>query len=249
MPTYRKLHTKILDSYDFAEMPDDFTRVFWMLLIVVVDSEGRAIDNPAWLRGHMFPLREDVQSAQIESSIAWLSNRSMVIRYQVDGRKYLYVPKFKNYQSGTEREAKSTLPAPLEQVVSSSGASQEQVETSSLPSVSVNASVNASAYVNESEPEKSNVFREYEKEIGVITPGIGEELKDLEKDYGEGLVIDAIHEASNSNKRSAKYIIGILRNWKREGRNPSQRNDKKPEPDHSPVEIILPGGQVVEARR
>jgi hypothetical protein len=45
MPTYRKLHTKIVDSYDFAEMPDDFTRVFWMLLIVTVDSEGRAIDN------------------------------------------------------------------------------------------------------------------------------------------------------------------------------------------------------------
>ena len=50
MPKYRQLHTKIIDSFDFNEMPDDFTRVTWMLLTLGLDSEGRGIDNMAWVK-------------------------------------------------------------------------------------------------------------------------------------------------------------------------------------------------------
>jgi hypothetical protein len=143
MPKYRQLHTKILDSYDFAEMPDDFTRLFWILLIVVVDSEGRAMDNAEWLRSRVFPLRSDVQSKNIDKAMSWLSDRGMIIRYIVDGRNYFYIDKFKEYQSGTDKEGKSYLPSP-DKVRSNGGVTTELPR----PPVSVNESESVS--VNES---------------------------------------------------------------------------------------------------
>lgn len=222
MPTYRKLHTKIIDSFDFAEMPNDFTRVFWMLLIVTVDSEGRAIDNPAWLRSRMFPLREDIKFSQIEDALTWLYERKMVLRYTVGGRKYFQVVKFKEYQSGTEREAKSVLPAPQnyepnqEVVKSNSGVGQE------LPgpavSVSVNESVNAYA----------SVYEYYEKEIGHLTPMVADDLKLAETEYPPEWAIEAIHEAVKNNARNWKYVLAILKRWKSEGRKPPpQKNGKQ----------------------
>ena len=65
MPKYRQLHYKIIDSFDFNEMPNDFTRIVWVLLTLVLDSEGRGIDNMAWVKSKMFPMRNDVDIAQL----------------------------------------------------------------------------------------------------------------------------------------------------------------------------------------
>jgi hypothetical protein len=109
-PKYRKLHAKTLDSFDFNEMPDDFTRVCWLLLPLIVDSEGRGINSAAWIRSKMFPLRPDILLEQIQDAFSWFNNRKMIIIYEVEGRSYFYIPKWKTYQSGTEKEAKSALP-------------------------------------------------------------------------------------------------------------------------------------------
>lgn len=127
MPKYRQLHTKIIDSFDFNEMPDDFTRVTWMLLPLIVDSEGRGIDNMAWVRSKLYPLRDDVETAQLAAAFAWFDGRGMIVRYEVEGKRYFCIPKFKTYQSGTEKEAKSTLPPPPD----NSGATPAQLPTNS----------------------------------------------------------------------------------------------------------------------
>ena len=235
MPTYRKLHTKILDSYDFAEMPDDFTRVFWLLLIVVVDSAGRAIDNPAWLRSRMFPLRSDVDFSQIESSLAWLAQREMIVRYQVDGRGYFYVSKFMSYQSGTDREARSTLPAPHEQVMSNSGVDHDEVKPPVV--VVVNDSVSEDVGV------KPTVFEVYENEIGIISKTVSEELTLAETEYPHGWIVDAIKEAAKCNKRNWKYVLGILKNWKIEGKQTFHGPNGSNGQSNKPRILIGPLGQ------
>ena len=68
MPKYRALHLKIIDSFDFNEMPNDFFRVTWMLLTLIADSAGRGIDNAAWIRSKMYPLREDVTGTAITAA-------------------------------------------------------------------------------------------------------------------------------------------------------------------------------------
>jgi hypothetical protein len=156
MPKYRKLHLKVIDSFDFNAMPDDFTRVSWILLTLIADSEGRGIDNPAWLRSKLYPMRPDVELSNIKKVMDWLSQQGMIIRYSVAGKNYFYIPTFKNYQSGTEKEAASVLPSPIisqELVGSESRVSQELVGVAVTVYDSVNASVNAS------DANLENIFR------------------------------------------------------------------------------------------
>ena len=127
MPKYRQLHTKIIDSFDFNEMPDDFTRVVWMLLILILDSEGRGIDNMDWIKSKMFPLRQDVTTRKLAQVFIWLESHEMIHRYSVNDRDYFYISTFKDYQSGTQKEAKSLLPSPPEKLQRSSREVQEQV--------------------------------------------------------------------------------------------------------------------------
>ena len=162
MAQYRALHTKITQSFDFNEMPDDFTRLMWALMPLALDSEGRGIYNSSWLRSKLFPLREDVTAKQIMAAMDWIVERGMIIKYEVDGRQYFYSPTFKSYQRGLEKETKSVLPAP-ELVESNSVPTPEQLQSNSRPTPELGESNSLSnktelnlteTELNESEPEK-----------------------------------------------------------------------------------------------
>ena len=57
----------------------------------------------------------------------------------------------------------------------------------------------------------------YEENIGLITPATAELLFDYLKNMSKDLIVKAIKIASLNNKRSAKYIQGILNDWDRKG--------------------------------
>lgn len=57
----------------------------------------------------------------------------------------------------------------------------------------------------------------YEENIGLITPATAEKLFDYLKDMSKDLIIKAIKIASINNKRSCKYIQGILNDWSKKG--------------------------------
>lgn len=116
MPQWRKLHTKITESLDVAEMPDDFTRLLWVLLPTQLCREGRGVDNPSWVRSRVFPMREDVTLKMVGAALDWYEHRGMIARYEVEGRRYFCVPTFRRYQGNTEREAQSEYPAPPDAV-------------------------------------------------------------------------------------------------------------------------------------
>jgi hypothetical protein len=126
MPKYRQLHLKILDSEDVNEMPDDFTRLSWVFLSLIVDSEGRGMDNIAWIRSKMYPSREDVSLKRMGEAVNWYADHKMIVRYSAGGRKYFYIPTWHTYQTGTDREGKSSIPAP-DLLPSDSGVAPEQL--------------------------------------------------------------------------------------------------------------------------
>ena len=113
MPKYRKLHTKIVDSIDFNEMPSETCRLFWVLLPTQLDREGRGLNNLSWLKSKVFPLREDLSLDDIAEIMWWLVNRKMIIEYCVGDRDYFFVPTFIEYQGDTHKEAESNFPAPV----------------------------------------------------------------------------------------------------------------------------------------
>lgn len=61
-------------------------------------------------------------------------------------------------------------------------------------------------------------FAEYEQNIGALTPAIAGQLDTMIEDYTDAWVCDAITRATQAEKRSLSYVVGILRNWKRDGR-------------------------------
>ena len=67
-------------------------------------------------------------------------------------------------------------------------------------------------------PEQPNIFTLYEKNIGMLTPIIVEELKEAEKLYPASWIQDAFKEAVDLNKRSWRYISRILERWAAEGK-------------------------------
>lgn len=168
MPQWRKLHLKTVESLDINDMPDDFTRLMWVLLPLGLDSEGRGLDNPAWIKSRIFPVRTDVSLAMIEQAIMWYENRQMVQRYQVDGRQYFCLPTFHKYQGKTDREAESQYPAPPQE----GGDDNENLLKSN------------SRVTQELVPSKSSSDVDSDIDIDSIPNGIGDQSPELEKSDG-----------------------------------------------------------------
>ncbi len=134
MPQYRKLYTKSVESFDIADMPDDFTRLMWVFLPLKSCSQGRGINHPSWLKSQLFPLRSDVTLEQVENAMRWYTERGMTKLYRVDNRPYYVIENWAKYQGNTTKEAKSPYPEPNEEnlVRSKSRASQELVPKESV---------------------------------------------------------------------------------------------------------------------
>jgi DnaD/phage-associated family protein len=58
----------------------------------------------------------------------------------------------------------------------------------------------------------------YEKNIGMLTPLLAEELEEAAEEYSEDWVRQAISEAVGANKRSWKFVKLLLERWREQGR-------------------------------
>ncbi len=77
-------------------------------------------------------------------------------------------------------------------------------------------------------PDRPNIYRLYEDNIGPLTPMIAELLKDAERDYPASWIEEAIRIAVETNARSWRFIQVVLDRWRREG--------KKDAPTERPAE-------------
>jgi len=74
-------------------------------------------------------------------------------------------------------------------------------------------------------PERPNVFKLYEENIGPLTPLLADALRDAEQTYPAEWIAEALEIAVKNNKRSWKYMETILRRWKEEGH--AQEQDRR----------------------
>jgi len=92
MPQWRKLHTKSVESLDIHDMPDDFHRLLWLMLPLVLDRCGRGVDSAAWVRSKAMPMRDDVTNEMAAEALDWYVEHEMIERYEVNGRHYFWIP-------------------------------------------------------------------------------------------------------------------------------------------------------------
>lgn len=72
--------------------------------------------------------------------------------------------------------------------------------------------------IKEKEKGSPSPFKIYERNIGVLTPMISEQIKSAVSDYPDGWFSDAVELAVTRNKRSLGYVLGILRKWHTDGK-------------------------------
>jgi DnaD/phage-associated family protein len=76
-------------------------------------------------------------------------------------------------------------------------------------------------------PDRPNIFRLYEENIGALTPMIADALEDAEKIYPTQWIEDAFRIAVENNVRRWRYIEAILKSWQEEQRDGTNRRDSQ----------------------
>lgn len=67
-------------------------------------------------------------------------------------------------------------------------------------------------------PERPNIYRLYEANIGPLTPMIAESLKAAEREYPADWLEDVVRVAVENNARSWRYMQKVLERWAQEGK-------------------------------
>lgn len=82
------------------------------------------------------------------------------------------------------------------------------------------------------ELERPNIFTLYERNIGVLTPFIADQLRDAEATYPTAWIQEAFQIAAEQNVRKWAYVRSILERWATEGRDDgTHRQVSKEDPD------------------
>ncbi|MCB1716275.1 MAG: hypothetical protein KDK05_14210 [Candidatus Competibacteraceae bacterium] len=142
MPQYRKLYAKICESFDVNDLPDDFTRLMWVLLPLHSCRDGRGVADDRWLHSKLFPLRTDVSRGQCLQALQDMADLGMLTIYEVNGRPYYQITNWEEYQGNTSKEAASPYPAfqEVEKVVlTSSRPTPELVQSRSVTDADADA--------------------------------------------------------------------------------------------------------------
>jgi DNA replication protein len=88
--------------------------------------------------------------------------------------------------------------------------------------------------------ERPNLFVLYEQNIGLLTPLIADQLRDLEKSYPPTWVTEAFEIAVSRNKRHLRYIQTILKRWETEGKEGENHEESGPDSEAQRRRSYLP---------
>ena len=90
-----------------AEM-SPLTRLLFIGLWTIVDREGRMEDRPRKIKANVLPYDD----ADIDSHLLELAKRGFILRYSVDGTRYIQVQNWLKHQQPHIKEVASLIPAP-----------------------------------------------------------------------------------------------------------------------------------------
>ncbi len=110
MSRIRSIKPGFWTSQTLARVSRD-ARLAFAGLFNEADDEGRLADAPKRLAGALFPFDDDVTAAWFDARLAELVKVGAIIRYVVDGARFIAVPGFDRHQR-INRPTPSTIPPP-----------------------------------------------------------------------------------------------------------------------------------------
>lgn len=118
MPRARNIKPSFFTNEQLAECSME-ARLLFIGLWTLADREGRLEDRPKKIRVEVFPY----DLCDCEPLLAQLHAQKFIVRYEIDGSRYIAIPNFTKHQSPHKQEKPSTIPAP-----DSNGTKPESVE-------------------------------------------------------------------------------------------------------------------------
>jgi hypothetical protein len=110
MTKRRSLDGHIRASENFSKLTYR-QRDLWHGLIVSVDDQGRIPGSPAFIRSTIWPY-DDLPLSEVETDLKVLEGQGSILRYSVNGCKYIQLVNWHKYQSHAEWLGLSDYPAP-----------------------------------------------------------------------------------------------------------------------------------------
>ena len=107
MARARNIKPGFFRNADLAELPYE-ARLLFVGLWTIADREGRLEDRPKQIKMEIFPA-DNLDCDQLLNDLA---STGMVVRYEVEGKRYLQVTNFGKHQNPHKDEKQSTIPAP-----------------------------------------------------------------------------------------------------------------------------------------
>lgn len=111
----RMLKRRITLSKKMAALRTDKAPLLWFYMLPFTDVEGRIDADPEDIRDEILrKMRRGWTKEKIQDCLEQLHEVGLIILYSIDGKQYLQFTRHEEEQSlRRDKEAKSTLPAPL----------------------------------------------------------------------------------------------------------------------------------------
>ena len=212
-------------------------RLLFIGLWGLADREGRLEDRPKKIKAEIFPYDE----VNVDSFLGELAKRSFIIRYEVDGDRYIQIVNFDKHQNPHPRETPSTIPAPAG---SCQGNALDMTSRAESPSLTTESSFQGLLTTTTTTPEPPDNGTEKEKDefavvVDLITKNICmvsnqvevDMIRDWLANMPPGWVAEAINQAALGKARSIRYVDKILQTW-----------TAKYRPSEKPWEVETNGG-------
>ncbi len=110
MPRIRSVHPDLCESDTMAGLTPALERTF-VRLWTHCDDEGRCEDRPRIIKAGIYPVHDDMTWQCIDAELTELHNANLLVRYEVDGKSYIAIRSWGEYQH-PQRPRPSKYPAP-----------------------------------------------------------------------------------------------------------------------------------------
>ena len=132
MPRIRTIKPGFFKSEDVSALPFR-ARLTWVGLWTQCDDHGRYKDSVRLIKGDVWPL-DDVSLRDIEEDLSILEEQRRLVRYEVDGKRYLAVVNWHAHQA-INRPGKPKHPAPPEPLGSSNPDDENHCDICAQPGI------------------------------------------------------------------------------------------------------------------
>lgn len=222
-------------------------RLAWQGLWCQADREGRLKDRPKSLKIEVLPYDD----CDFDAILASLELAGFIVRYEVDGERYIGIPSFPEHQSPHYKEPASIIPPPTSLVSRMNQRRLKDESTSAQPSRNLPATSplienglitesesegttdEVEVKVSDADPEVQRAMAALAKAGVKVNAFVAEDLIAMLDDGAKGAWVEtAVAIAARNGVANWNYVRKILDGWGSEGpptRGP-QASHSTPEP-------------------